>query len=218
MAASTRADILATARELFTRYGYHHVSMRSISDVMGISVGNLTYHFPRKADLADALLEQEMQRILMLPRPGLDALDQCLRGILSSLLEYARLFSDTAMFQSVPTLAHGHRDRIIRLRAMLLAMLQAQADAGLLDPGAAGKPHRPADVQPSGLAAAGGALFPAAPAGHGTGHGTPVDRPAALAHPRRAGQPDPAGVRRMQRHKKRSPGLPRRRRERFGFM
>ncbi len=138
MAASTRADILATARELFTRYGYHHVSMRSISDVMGISVGNLTYHFPRKADLADALLEQEMQRILMLPRPGLDALDQCLRGILSSLLEYARLFSDTAMFQSVPTLAHGHRDRIIRLRAMLLAMLQAQADAGLLDPGAAG--------------------------------------------------------------------------------
>ena len=133
MAASTRADILATARELFTRYGYHHVSMRSISDVMGISVGNLTYHFPRKADLADALLEQEMQRILMLPRPGLDALDQCLRGILSSLLEYARLFSDTAMFQSVPTLAHGHRDRIIRLRAMLLAMLQAQADAGLLD-------------------------------------------------------------------------------------
>lgn len=138
MAASTRADILATARELFTRYGYHHVSMRSISDVMGISVGNLTYHFPRKADLADALLEQEMQRILMLPRPGLDALDQCLRGILSSLLEYARLFSDTAMFQSVPTLAHGHRDRMIRLRAMLLAMLQAQADAGLLDPGAAG--------------------------------------------------------------------------------
>lgn len=138
MAASTRADILATARELFTRYGYHHVSMRSISDVMGISVGNLTYHFPRKADLADALLEQEMQRILMLPRPGLDALDQCLRGILSSLLEYARLFSDTAMFQSVPTLAHGHRDRMIRLRAMLLAMLQAQADASLLDPGAAG--------------------------------------------------------------------------------
>ena len=121
MAASTRADILATARELFTRYGYHHVSMRSISDAMGISVGNLTYHFPRKADLADALLEQELQRVLMAPRPGLDALDQCLRGMLSSLLENARLFSDAAMFLSLPALA------------MLLAMLQAQADAGLLD-------------------------------------------------------------------------------------
>ena len=129
MAASTRADILATARELFTRYGYHHVSMRSISDAMGISVGNLTYHFPRKADLADALLEQELQRVLMAPRPGLDALDQCLRGMLSSLLENARLFSDAAMFLSIPALAHGHRDRVARLRAML----QAQADAGLLD-------------------------------------------------------------------------------------
>lgn len=129
MAASTRADILATARELFTRYGYHHVSMCSISDAMGISVGNLTYHFPRKADLADALLEQELQRVLMAPRPGLDALDQCLRGMLSSLLENARLFSDAAMFLSIPALAHGHRDRVARLRAML----QAQADAGLLD-------------------------------------------------------------------------------------
>ena len=138
MAASTRADILATARELFTRYGYHHVSMRSISDAMGISVGNLTYHFPRKADLADALLEQELQRVLMAPRPGLDALDQCLRGMLSSLLENARLFSDAAMFLSIPALAHGHRDRVARLRAMLRAMLQAQADAGLLDPGEQG--------------------------------------------------------------------------------
>lgn len=138
MAASTRDDILATAGELFTRYGYHHVSMRSISDAMGISVGNLTYHFPRKVDLADALLEQQMQRMLVPPRPGLDALDQCLRGILSSLLEYAKLFSDTAMFQSVPALVHGHRDRMVRLRAMLLAMLQAQADAGLLDPGPGG--------------------------------------------------------------------------------
>ena len=107
--------------------------MRSISDAMGISVGNLTYHFPRKADLADALLEQELQRVLMAPRPGLDALDQCLRGMLSSLLENARLFSDAAMFLSIPALAHGHRDRVARLRAMLRAMLQAQADAGLLD-------------------------------------------------------------------------------------
>ena len=112
MAASTRADILATARELFTRYGYHHVSMRSISDAMGISVGNLTYHFPRKADLADALLEQELQRVLVPPRPGLDALDQCLRGMLVSLLDNARLFSDTAIFLSIPALAHGHRDRV----------------------------------------------------------------------------------------------------------
>lgn len=132
MAASTREEILATARELFTRYGYHHVSMRSISDAMGISVGNLTYHFPRKADLADALMEQELQRILVPPRPGLDALDQYLREMLSSLLERACLFSDPMMFLSIRELADGQRDRVRRLRASLRTMLQAQADAGLL--------------------------------------------------------------------------------------
>lgn len=134
MTASTREEILAAARELFTCYGYHHVSMRSISSALGISVGNLTYHFPRKADLADALLEQELKAVLIPARPGLDALDDFLRRMLSSLLENARLFSDLMMFLSIRELADGHRDRSRRLRANLLAFLQAQADAGLLRP------------------------------------------------------------------------------------
>lgn len=132
MALSTREDILATAKELFTRHGYHHVSMRSISSAMGISVGNLTYYFPRKADLADALLEQEMRQILMPARPGLDALDEYLRRMLASLLEHARLFSDYLMFLSIPELADGHRDRVGRLRANLLDILRTQVSAGLL--------------------------------------------------------------------------------------
>src|SRR5699024_11767846 len=60
MSASTRQQILATAERLFGEKGYHNVSMRAISSELGISVGNLTYHFPRKADLANALLEEEL--------------------------------------------------------------------------------------------------------------------------------------------------------------
>lgn len=134
MTASTREEILATAKELFTRYGYHHVSMRSISSVMGISVGNLTYHFPRKADLADALLEQEIAHVLVPVKPGLDVLDDYIRRMLASLLENARLFSDLMMFLSIRELADGHRDRTNRLHANLLALLKAQQEAGLLCP------------------------------------------------------------------------------------
>lgn len=132
MSASTRQQILATAERLFGEQGYHNVSMRAISSALGISVGNLTYYFPRKADLANALLEEELGQITIPIRPGLDALDDYLRRMLSSLQEHARLFSDPMVFLSIPELADGHRNRILRLRSNLLAMLQAQLQAGLL--------------------------------------------------------------------------------------
>lgn len=137
MASSTRAQILAAAKQLFISEGYHNVSMRAISSALGISVGNLTYYFPRKADLADALLEQELTQIKVPVRPGLDALEEYLRRMLDSLLEHARLFSDPLLFLSIPELADGHRARIGRLRVNLLEMLQAQVSAGLLYPTAA---------------------------------------------------------------------------------
>lgn len=129
---TTREEILTTAKELFIRYGYHHVSMRTISSAMGISVGNLTYYFPRKANLADALLEEEMAQILVPVRPGLDALDNYMRRTLLSLLKNARLFSDLMMFLPVRELAEGHRERTKRLQDNMLALLNAQIDAGLL--------------------------------------------------------------------------------------
>ena len=132
MSASTRQQILDTAERLFSEQGYHNVSMRAISSALGISVGNLTYYFPRKADLANALLEAELGQIAIPVRPGLDALDDYLRRMLSSLQEHARLFSDPMVFLSIPELADGHRTRIRRLRSNLLAMLQAQLEAGLM--------------------------------------------------------------------------------------
>lgn len=131
---STREQILAAAARLFGEKGYHNVSMRTISTELGISVGNLTYHFPRKADLADALLEQEMKEIAVPLQPGLEVLDEYLRRMLRSLLEHARLFSDPLMFSSVPELAEEHRARIRRLRSNLLELLRVQAQAGLLRP------------------------------------------------------------------------------------
>ena len=45
-------NIIAEAsRELFNAYGYQKVTMRQIAERCGISVGNLTYHYPHKEDL-----------------------------------------------------------------------------------------------------------------------------------------------------------------------
>lgn len=48
---STRDAIIKAAVELFNRDGVTNVSLRSIANSIGISVGNLTYHFRKKEDL-----------------------------------------------------------------------------------------------------------------------------------------------------------------------
>ncbi len=47
----TRDKILATSLDLFNQYGISNVSSKYVSEVMGISYGNLCYHFPKKDDI-----------------------------------------------------------------------------------------------------------------------------------------------------------------------
>lgn len=47
----TKDKILEVALQLFNSKGISGVSSRNISDRLGISYGNLTYHFPRKDDI-----------------------------------------------------------------------------------------------------------------------------------------------------------------------
>ncbi|MGN1388437.1 MAG: TetR/AcrR family transcriptional regulator [Bulleidia sp.] len=51
-------EILNTALDLFNRHGYENVTMRMISNALGISPGNLTYYFPKKIDILTALLKE----------------------------------------------------------------------------------------------------------------------------------------------------------------
>lgn len=136
---STKQQILIAAERLFAEKGYHNVSMRAIANELNISVGNLTYHFPRKADLANALLEQELEEILIPARPGLAVLDEYLKRMLYSLVKHAKLFSDPLMFSTVPALAEEHQAHIERLRDGLLGLLHEQRNAGLFQTGLTSK-------------------------------------------------------------------------------
>ena len=49
-----RKEIVAAARTLFGRHGYAKVSLRDIAGEAGMSVGNLTYNYHRKADMMEA--------------------------------------------------------------------------------------------------------------------------------------------------------------------
>lgn len=55
---SRKQDIINRSIELFNAHGFHRVSIKDIADSLGISPGNLTYHFTRKTDLLAAIQQQ----------------------------------------------------------------------------------------------------------------------------------------------------------------
>ena len=55
----TRERILTTALEMFNEHGVHSVGVREIARELGISPGNLQYHFSRK----DALISELIRRL-----------------------------------------------------------------------------------------------------------------------------------------------------------
>ena len=63
----TKNKIAQESERLFNTYGYNNVTMRSIADACGISVGNLTYHYPKKEDLLmlehDGILNSFLERV-----------------------------------------------------------------------------------------------------------------------------------------------------------
>ena len=62
MAATTREKIVDTARQLFNRLHYGHVTTAMLAEAVGISEGNLWYHFKTKRDLLEAITERFLER------------------------------------------------------------------------------------------------------------------------------------------------------------
>jgi AcrR family transcriptional regulator len=60
---NTRVRILQGCLRLFNERGVAEVSSKDMSDALGISQGNLAYHFPRKADIVLALFAEREARI-----------------------------------------------------------------------------------------------------------------------------------------------------------
>lgn len=57
---STKEKIILTAKELFDEHGMANVRLLQIADAVGISVGNLTYHFKNKEYIVEAVMSMLM--------------------------------------------------------------------------------------------------------------------------------------------------------------
>ncbi|HKT72131.1 MAG TPA: TetR/AcrR family transcriptional regulator [Steroidobacteraceae bacterium] len=106
----TRDRILRESIALFNRQGVQHVTVEDIASSMGISTGNLTYHFRLKRDLLHAVFDRMQERLRVVLKPSLPAPSreggEYLVVILQTFWEF-RFFFNGLMFLLA-------RDRLLR--------------------------------------------------------------------------------------------------------
>lgn len=94
MGKFTKEDILIKARLLFNEHGYNNVSMRTIADTLGISVGNLTYHYKKKNDLIEAVVKYKHRNYVKIAVPRtLEELNRLFLHVLNVRSENAYYFN-----------------------------------------------------------------------------------------------------------------------------
>ena len=126
----TRDRILECALDLFNRNGEPNVTTLEIATELGISPGNLYYHFHCKEPLVMALFERFQEELAPLLDPPddarLDAEDYWLflHLIVERLARYRFLFQDLSNLAGrLPKLARGMRNWLNHLKRTLAALL-----------------------------------------------------------------------------------------------
>lgn len=128
--AAIKNDILSTARLLFNKQGYDHVTMRQIAQELHIGVGNLTYHFAHKQDIVNALMDESFT--LVRPTEAVESLaqvDRLLSQMLDTLRQNTFFFLDSGF-----DLDPRHQQHNGYLRACLLDGLYTLANRGIFLP------------------------------------------------------------------------------------
>jgi AcrR family transcriptional regulator len=154
----TRERILETSLELFNDFGEPNVTTQLISDEMGISPGNLYYHFHNKDEIIESLFadfERDIEDTLSAPTrraPNVEDIWLFLHLIFEAIWKFRFLYRDINELLSRNRLLETHFKRIVA-RKVSTATRSARGssrpatcgDAGR-DPGAGDQHDRGRDL------------------------------------------------------------------------
>jgi len=132
----TKEKILSCAQALFRERGYNGVSLRDVAEAAGLSIGNLTYHFPKKESLVEALFAVSAGQAQLPDRLETPAdFTTFFRHVLAVQRRAAFYFdSYVQLSQSSQTLRELQCRRIDALRALFLDGLERLAAGGNIPP------------------------------------------------------------------------------------
>jgi AcrR family transcriptional regulator len=142
----TRERILQTALRLFNESGTASVSTNHIAEALGISPGNLYYHFGNKEEIIRALFEQQFahnDRLYALPsdrQPTLDDLQAMVRATFEMSWHYRFIYRELiALLRRDEQLQHRWNEiRARGFEGFTQLIEQFVASGTLRDPGS---PH-----------------------------------------------------------------------------
>ncbi len=136
----TRERILDAALALFNADGSHAVSTRHIATRLGISPGNLYYHFGNKEEIVLCLyqrIEAQLEAILT-PQEGapqsFDTVLLYLDAIFGHLWEFRFFYRDVnSLLRDVPGLKDRYRELAERVRLRSRAIFDSMVAAGWME-------------------------------------------------------------------------------------
>jgi AcrR family transcriptional regulator len=136
----TRTRIADAALALFNAEGTHAISTRHVAAKLGISPGNLYYHFGNKEEIVLALYDRIEQQLLGIvvplqhPSPSFDDVLQYLDRIFAHLWEYRFFYRDvTALLQDVPGLKERYRLLAEKVQANSRLLFKSLVEEGWMD-------------------------------------------------------------------------------------
>ena len=132
MINDTRSKILSTAQRLFNENGYRKVSLRKISDAMGISIGNLTYHFKKRDEILKALLENNLVELNTDKAKSLDDLRIHLLQMTNGIKANSFFFADMSLQTMDDDLYEYNRNNVKKQKEILLKKVMDLRECGII--------------------------------------------------------------------------------------
>lgn len=136
----TKHKIIDTSIQLFNQYGLANVRLQQIADEVGISIGNLAYHFNNKEAIVASvfeILQEKCTYILGLysQYPNLLDFEVQLSKIFEMFTEYQFCFLDMLEVQrSYPEHRQVYQDFLTKLRLQLEKRIEFNQQRGILMP------------------------------------------------------------------------------------
>jgi AcrR family transcriptional regulator len=138
MTISKKATILETSLYLFNRFGFVSVRLQHIADEVGMSIGNLAYHFKTKDEIVEKLYEelaQEQKQLLADLRmiPLFININRHVENSFQLQKKYSFFYTDTLeLIRAYPSIKKKYREQILWQTVQLDMLLQFNVARGAL--------------------------------------------------------------------------------------